>query len=134
MEILFLNNFEKLEKIFRSKKNYLLGSALIAGVSFIMLGFNSYVPLTIVLLLLIAGFGLSRQVLFQSYMNKHIESHNRSTVISAVSMMRRFVMALLYPLVGLLVEWSLNFAIVIVGVSIIVFATVSRVEEKHLID
>jgi len=55
----------------------LLIGLFISGIAFILLGLNTYLPLTIVLLLIISGFGLSRQVLFQNYMNKYIESHQR---------------------------------------------------------
>ncbi|MBU7046693.1 MAG: MFS transporter [Theionarchaea archaeon] len=134
VEIVFMNNFEKLEIIFGSKKRYLVLSALIAGTSFVLLGINTYIPLTLALLFIVGGFGLSRYVLFQSYMNKYIESDVRATVISTVSMIDRFVRALLYPLVGLLVEWSLSYAIIVVGAAIILFALLSGVEEEHLID
>lgn len=128
------NNFKKLERIFGSKKRYLSLSALIAGIAFVLLGINTRIPITILLLLVVGGFGLSRYVLFQSYMNKYIESDVRATVISTISMIDRFVRALLYPLVGLLVEWSLSYAIIIVGAAIILFALLSGVEEEHLID
>lgn len=134
IQIPFMNKFEKLETIFKSKKNYLLWSAIITGIAFIFLGINTYIPLTIILLIIIAGFGLSRYVLFQSYMNKYIESHNRSTVLSSISMVNRFVRGLLYPLAGLLVEWSLNYAIITFGVLIVIFALLSKVKEEHLID
>jgi len=67
-------------------------------------------------------------------MNKHIESHNRATVISTICMMERLIKAILYPLIGLLVELSLDYTFWIVGIAIIVFALVSRVKEEHLID
>ena len=134
IQIVFMNNFVRLEKLFGSKKRYLLLSALITGIAWILFGVNTNVLLGITLIIVIAGFGLSREVLFQSYMNKYIESHNRATVISTVSMIDRFVRAVLYPIIGLLVEWSLNYAIIIVGVAIILSSLVSSVEEEHLID
>ena len=133
-EIIFMNNFERLEKIFGSKKRYLLWSALITGIGSILLGLNTYVPLTVVLLLTIAGFGLSRYVLFKNYMNKYIESDIRATVISTVSMVDRFVRAALYPFIGLLVEQSPTYTVTAIGAAMIVFALLSRVEEEHLID
>jgi hypothetical protein len=45
-----------------------------------------------------------------------------------------FVRALLYPLIGLMVEWSLNYAVMIVGVAIVAFALISKVKEENLID
>jgi MFS family permease len=134
IQIPFMRNFEKLEKIFGSKKKYLLLSAIITGISFILLGINTIIPVTIILLMMIAGFGLSRQTLFQSYLNKYIESHNRATVISTFSMIGRIIMGIIYPFIGLLVEWSLNYTLMIVGLMIIIFALISKVEEKHLVD
>ena len=133
-QIIILNKFEFLEMFFGSKRNYLLWSALIAGVGFILMGMVTYVPVLVVLFWIVAGFGLSRQALFQNYMNKHIESHNRATVISTVSMIEHLASGLVYLIIGILVTWSLNFAVVITGVFIIIFAVISRVEERHLID
>ena len=123
-----------MEKLFGSKKRYLFWSALIPGIAFIFLGINPYIIITIPLLLIIAGLGLSRQVLFQSYFNKYIKSHNRATVLSTISMVDRMSIAILYPVIGLIVEKSLNVAIIFVGVAIIICALLSRVEEKHLLD
>ncbi len=134
MQIPFVNSFEKLEKLFRGKKNYLLWSAVIAGISFVIFGLTKSIWIALIALPLIAGFGLTRNTLFQNYLNKHIESYNRATVLSTISMLDRFVRALVYPLIGLLVEWSLNYALVIIGVLIVVFAFISRVREEHLID
>jgi MFS family permease len=134
VQIPIMNNFARLEKIFGSKRRFLLFSALLPGICFILLGINTYIPLAIILICLIGGFGLSRMVLFQSYMNKYIESHNRATVISTISMLSSLVSAVIYPLVGLMVEWSLNYAFIIVGTLIITCALFSKIEEEHLID
>jgi len=133
-QLVFLNNFGRLEKMFGSKKRYLLFSALIAGVCFILLGFTHNISLILVLLLILSGFGLTRQVLFRSYLNKYIESHNRATVISTISMLDRFCRAIMYPIIGWMVTFSLRFTFVFVGVVVILFALVSKVEEEHLID
>jgi len=133
-EILFTNKFELLERLFGGKKGYLFSSAVISGAAFILLGLTSHVAIAISLFVLIAGFGLSREVLFISYMNKHIESKNRATVLSTVSMIERLSMGLLYLAVGPLVRWSLTYALIAIGSLIIIFAIISRVEEAHLID
>ena len=133
-QTLLLHNFEKLEKIFKSKKNYLLWSAIIPGISFLILGLNNNITLAIILISLIAGFGLSRRTLLQSYMNKHIDSHNRSTVLSSISMLQNLAKGIFYPLVGLLATWSVNYTMIILGLLTIIFALFSRVTEEHLID
>ncbi len=134
VQIPFMNNFGRLERGFGSRKRYLVGSALIAGVAFVLLGVFPYAPVTILLLMVIAGFGLSRQVLLDNYMNKHIESSVRATVISAVSMIHTLVMAVLYLVAGLMVEWSLRGTLVAIGAAVIVCGLLARTREEHLVD
>ena len=133
-EIIFMNNFSRLENIFGSKKRYLFGSALVTGISLLMLGINSYLPLTIILIMLVGGFGMSRHIFHQSYLNKYIESHNRATVISSMSMLYNFVKGALYPILGILVEWNLKGAFIVLGIVTIIFSIISKVEEEHLKD
>jgi len=133
-QIAVYNNFERLDKLFGSKKNYIFGSALITGASFMILGINTYLSVVVILLFMIGAFGLTRQALFHNYMNKHVESHNRATVLSTVSMLYRFTSGLMYPFLGLAVEASLTFTLIVIGILIIVAAIISRVEEEHLLD
>lgn len=133
-EVLVLNSFPKLEKLFGSKKRYAFWSAIITGASFIILGINKLPAIAIVFIIAISGFGLTRDALFRSYINKHIESHNRATVLSSISMIRKFAGAVVYPIIGFCLEWSLGYTLFAIGVLVIILAFVSRVEEKHLID
>lgn len=134
IQIPFLNRFARLERAFGSRKGYLVWSAVIAGGAFVLLGINRYAPVSVFLLLIITGFGLSRAVLFQNYMNKHIESSIRATVISTVSMLETLVMAVLYPLAGLLVERSLDRTLIVIGAAVILCALLARTREEHLLD
>lgn len=134
VQIIAMNNFERLEKIFRSKSRYLFFSAFISGAAFIFLGINNYVIPAVIAILVAAGFGLSRFILVSSYMQKHIESHNRATVISCASMLRGFGLAIIYPLAGLIVEWSLSYAFMAIGAAMIIFTLVVRTKEAYLID
>jgi hypothetical protein len=133
-QIPVMNNFARLEKLAGSKKRYLVWSALIAGGAFVLLGLFPYAPLTIPLILVIAGFGLSRGVLLDNYMNKHIDSSVRATVISAVSMIGTLTMGVMYLSVGLLVEWSLRGTLVLIGAAVIACALLTKTKEEHLLD
>lgn len=133
-QIAVMNNFERLEKIFRSRSRYLFFSAFISGVAFIFLGINGHVIPAIVAMIVISGFGISRFVLISNYMQKHIDSQNRATVTSAVSMLQRFGLAIIYPLVGLMVEWSLSYALIIIGAVIVIFSLIPKIKESYLID
>ena len=72
--------------------------------------------------------------LVSNYMQKHIESQNRATVTSAASMLERFGLAVIYPFVGLMVEWSLSYTLIIIGAVIVIFSLIPKIKESYLID
>ncbi|MCD6115166.1 MFS transporter [bacterium] len=133
-QILIMNNYQRLERIFGSKKRLIFFSAAITGVMFIIGGLTTFIPLVLLAIILGGGFGLSRRPLFVSYMNKYIPSPKRATVLSTISMIRRFALVIINPAVGLLVDWSLNYTLIILGVAAIVFSLISKIEESQLID
>jgi len=65
-------------------------------------------------------------------MNRHIESENRATVLSAVSLLERIILAMMYPVVGMLADYGLSYALIFLGALALIFAIVTRVEESHL--
>ncbi|MFH1848566.1 MAG: MFS transporter [archaeon] len=134
LEIVIANTFPYLERVLGKKSRYLLLSSVVTGISFIVLGLTESAILAVACILVGSGFGLSRFVVCQNYMNKFIESSRRATVISTVSMMEQFAKGVMYPFMGLLVEWSLSGALIAVGCAILGFSLISRVEEGHLIE
>jgi len=134
MESIIMNRYTELENLSGSKKSYLLLSALITGVSFIALGFSSIMQLSVILIVVAAGLGLTRYALISNYMNKYIGSESRATVLSTVSMLTRLAQAAAYPLVGILVSFSLSAAFVVLGIVMIAIALISGIKEEHLID
>jgi len=133
-QIIVLNSFGFFEKIFNGKKNYLFFTALIIGLGFVVIGLSRSVVLSVVMILLVGGFGLTRKPLLQNYMNKFIESHNRATVLSTVSMIYMFSAAVLNLVWGYLVDWNLKYTLILIGSLVIVIAIVSKIEEEHLVD
>jgi len=134
LQVVILNNFSNLEKLFGSKKGVILISALIVGLGFVLLSVSNNIALSIILIVITFGFGLSRGLLFNNYMNKYIESKNRATVLSTISMINSSGRAILYPVIGVLVEYSMNITLLIIGLLIILVSIFSKVEESHLID
>ncbi len=134
VEITLMNNYVYFEKILGSKKKLIFMTSLLTGIMFIVGGISSYIPLILTAIILGGGFGLSRQPLFASYMNKHIPSSKRATVISSISMLERFALMILYPIVGLMVDWSLNNTLIILGIIAVVFSFISKIKEEYLID
>ncbi|MDY6966010.1 MAG: MFS transporter [Halobacteriota archaeon] len=133
-EILIMNNYERLEYILGSKKRLIFFSSVITGIMFVLGGLTTSIPVVLMAIFLGGGFGLSRKPLFISYMNKYIPSGERATVISTISMLISFALVIANPIIGLSVDWSLNYTLIILGSAAIVFSFISKVEEDHLID
>lgn len=133
-QILVMNNYDRLENMFGSKKRLVSVSALITGVMFIIGGLTSFIPVVLLVIILGGGFGLSRRPLLISYMNKYIPSPERATVLSAIFMLRTLALVVVNPVVGLMAEWSLSYTLIILGIMAVIFSFMSRVKEEHLID
>ena len=67
-----------------------------------------------------------------NYMNKHIDSAKRATVLSTVGMGRQLTGVIVLPAVGLLTKISLDWTFAALGVAILICACASSVEEAHL--
>ncbi len=131
-QIIFFNLVPKLKQRFKNKKIFLLIYTLIPGIAYILLAFTDFTLIGIALILLIIGVGLSRNIIFVGGINKNIEEENRATVLSTISMMRSFIITILYPIIGLLVMWNLRYTFIILGICIILLALFSRVKNEHL--
>ena len=103
---------------------------LVGGVS---LAFQ-LLPLMLVAIVLIIAFGMTRAPLLISYMNKHIPSQERATVLSTINMFQTLSFVIVYPLVGFSVDWSLTMTLIFLGIAGIGFSLISRVKEEYLID
>jgi len=134
VQIFFISSIIRIEKWLGSKKRLLFFSAFIPGGAFILLGSTNYAPLVITGILFSAGFGLSRQPIFSSYMNKYIPSDKRATILSTTSMLQTFSIVIVDCTAGLLADWSIPMTLWILGGLLVVFSFVSRLKEEHLLD
>jgi MFS family permease len=130
---ILLTQVMRLEK-FLGVRRLLLLSALLPGVLFIALGVLHNPGFAIPALFLLVGCKMVRVPVLNEYINRHIESENRATVISSVSLLERSVTFLLYPFVGLLADASLDYALWLLGGVAILFATATRISDRFLED
>jgi MFS family permease len=133
-QILLLGNVVRLERWFGSTRRLLLGATFIAGASFLLLASTRWVPLVVLGIILGFTSALPRIPLFSAYINHHLPSEQRATVLSFVSMVRTFAIVLINPLIGVLAEWSLSWTMALLGLGLIAFAAGSRIEERHLVN
>jgi len=133
-EITISTNFAWLIRIFGSDKRYLQISALVLAANFLIVAIWPNAVTIVLLILLGGGFGLTRLSLMSSYMNKFIPSEQRATILSSISMFRRFLLVILNPLIGFTADHSLRLAALIVGLLPLAVFLFSPVEQEMLED
>jgi MFS family permease len=128
---ILLTQVMRLEK-FIGVRRLLLLSAVLPGFLFIALGILHMPAFAIPALFLLVGCKMMRVPVLNEFINRRIESENRATVISSVSLLERSVTFLLYPLVGLLADVSLDYALWLLGGVALVFAAATRLSDRQL--
>ena len=73
-----------------------------------------------------------RSPILSDFMNKHIESRNRATVLSGVSMLEKIIVMILYPIIGLLADFSLWATFLFLGIATLIFSLMNRIESEHI--
>ena len=115
------------------KKIFLILVDIINGFAFLFLGLTTKPFLGIIILLVIVGVGYPRYLIYMHGVNKQIESENRATVLSTINMFQSLSMAILYPLIGFVVEtWSVYWFFIFNGIAILVFTIFTRIKNDYL--
>jgi MFS family permease len=133
-QILVLQSFNRFEKYLGSKRRLLVATAVISGIGFIGLGVFNSAWATVTMIIVTAGFGLSRTPLYISYMNRFIPSDKRATILSATSMARNIGIGLGNLAAAATAQWSIQHMMIINGAIILLFTLATRVKEEHLTD
>jgi MFS family permease len=133
-QIVVLQSFSRFERVLGRKRRLLAATAIISGAGFVALGLARAPWLIISVIVVIAGFGLSRTPLYISYMNKFIPSEKRATVLSVTSMARNIGIGLANLAAAAIAEWSVKYMMIASGAIILLFALATRVKEEHLAD
>jgi len=129
--MLLLLNISRIEKLF-GMKNTLFYSAILPGLFFIGLFFFRNIYFVLFAIFIIIGLKIMRSPVLADFMNRHIESRNRATVLSGVSMLEKIIIMILYPIVGLLADYSLWITFFFLGIATLIISIVNRIEAKHI--
>ena len=117
---------------FAGTKNTLFMSSVIPGVLYILVCFIPGVVMAFIAIFGVTNLKLFRAPILGALINEEIESPERATVLSGVSMIERISTTLLYPVAGLLADKSLNMAFLVIGVITVLLAVLLRVEEDQI--
>ena len=129
--MLLLLNIKRIVKVF-GMKNTLLYSAVIPGLFFAGLFFFRNIYFALAAMFIIIGLKMMRSPVLSDFMNRHIESRNRATVLSGVSMLEKIIIMILYPIVGLLADYSLWTTFLFLGIVTIVISFINRIKAEHI--
>jgi len=128
---ILLANSARLEGLVGLRR-LLLATAIVPALLFGALGFLDHAAFIVPALFVLVGCRMIRILMLNDLINRHIESENRATVISAVSLLERFVTFALYLLVGWLADISLDRALYVLAILCAAFAVATRLGDRHL--
>ena len=101
---------------------------------FLLLAVINNLFLLIAVFFLIAYLRQLRISLLTHYFNNFVPSEKRATINSLVGMLKSIALFTLMPVIGFTMDLSLEIALIIIGVLMIVFALTSRIEEEWLLN
>jgi MFS family permease len=120
-----------LEKIFGVKNGVLLAT-LLPGIFYIFMAMIFYSWIAFVLFILSYSSMQVQHPIFVDYLNRHIESRNRATVLSLINVFSGIYIALMGLLIGWLADFSLSSAFILMGSVIIVSSLLIRIEARQV--
>jgi MFS family permease len=132
LQVLVLHDVERVERLCGGPRRYLLLSSLVPAAGWLLLAFAHRPLWAVPFFVLIPGIGLSRLNIASAYMNKHVGSSMRATVMSSVGMSRQLVCGLVYPLVGWGAQRSIPATCAALGAVALASALLSPLREADL--
>jgi len=122
---LLLSATGALQKRFGARK-VLFFSSFIPGILYIATGTVHGLAVALIAMSGVVMLKLFRAPMLSAAMNTLIGDDHRATVLSGISMVERILIALLYPLVGALADYSLDLTLIVLGCLTILASFVLR--------
>lgn len=110
----------------------LLVSTLLPGIFFGLMALTSNMWLAIIFFCFNYGSAALQEPLFADYINRHIPSESRATLLSFVGMLSSLYIAVMEPIVGKVADFSVPLSFLFMGLIITIAAISLRVNETHL--
>jgi hypothetical protein len=122
----------KIEKWFGVERGMLVVT-FIPAILWIMMAVIFNPVIAVLLYVLHSGFSNFRNPIFSDYQNRHIESYNRATVLSIISLLASIFYIIMRPIFGYLIDINLSLGFVAIAAVIIVGSLLFRIKEKHVV-
>jgi len=127
--MILLTNTQKIERTLGIKRTILI-VGIISGLAIIGMGLTNNWLLMILFITINFSLQSIREPIYQHYMNYFIDTKVRATTLSSIAMIRKLITAVLYPIVGLLMDWNLNNTLIIIGSMIVILTLTTRVSKE----
>lgn len=121
----------KIETKFGMKKTIFL-TTILPGLCYLLMAFFIGPIMSFSWYILHKGISNLRYPLFSQYQNDHIDSKNRATVLSIISMCTAIYLAVMRLVLGKIANENLILSFIVMGGLIIVGAVAFRIDEKHI--
>lgn len=105
---------------------------LVPGILWIAMGLIFNPALAVILYVLNMGFSNFRNPIFTDYQNRHIESYNRATVLSTLSLLGSIYYIISRPIVGYLIDLNLMLGFIVIGLVVIIGSYAFRIDSNHV--
>ena len=129
--VLLMKYAYKIEEKIGMKKTIFL-TTIFPGLLYFAMAFLIGPLMSFIWYLLLKGISSLRDPLFSQYQNDHIESHNRATVLSVISMIVSFYLAIMRLVLGKIANYNLITSFIVMGAIIVVGAIAFRINEGHV--
>jgi MFS family permease len=127
------SRIDAIEKHIPNKK-FIFLTALLAFIAFLLGAFIRNIYFAIALYLVIRIVLWMRDPIFSHYINQHIESHNRATMLSAMAMVVNLFAIVLLLLAGAVASVGLNFIFILCAIVILVAIVFFSIKDEHILD
>jgi MFS family permease len=122
----------KIEEKIGMKKTIFL-TTILPGIFYLAMAFIIGPALSFLWYIFLRGTSILRDPLFSQYQNDHIESHNRATVLSVISMIVSLYLVIMRLILGKIADYDLITSFIVMGVIIVIGAIVFRINEKDVV-
>ena len=121
----------KIEEILGMKKTIFLATIL-PGLFYLAMAFVIGPAMSFIWYVLLKGVSSLRDPLFSQYQNDHIQSHNRATVLSVISMITAVYLAIMRLVIGKIANSNLILSFIVMGGIIVLGSILFRIDEKSI--
>ncbi|HLD64044.1 MAG TPA: MFS transporter [Candidatus Peribacteraceae bacterium] len=121
----------KIEQWFGVSRGALLVT-LLPAVFWFLMAMVFHPVYSVLLYILNDASGNVRDPIFSDYLNRHIESHNRATVLSTISLLGSLYAVIVRPIIGLVADIDIRYGFMMMGLIIVIGALYFRISDEHV--